>query len=137
MSGRKHYVMDMDGVIVRGSQPVPGAGEFINKLQALGLQYLVLTNNSLYTPRDLTNRLRYFGIDIPDDRVYTSAMATASFLHTQRPEGTAFVVGEAGLTTALHDVGYVLTEHEPEYVVIGETGTYSFERITRAIRLIL
>jgi NagD protein len=128
--------MDMDGVIVRGTQPVPGAAEFINRLRELGLRFLILTNNSIYTPRDLANRLRHTGIDVPDDRVYTSAIATARYLHSQRPDGTAYVVGEAGLTTALHDVGYVLTEHDPEYVVIGETATYSIERITKAIRFI-
>jgi NagD protein len=128
--------MDMDGVIVRGTQPVPGAAEFISRLRERGLRFLILTNNSIYTPRDLANRLRYIGIDVPDDRVYTSGIATARYLHSQRPGGTAYVVGEAGLTTALHDVGYILTEHDPEYVVIGETATYSFERITKAIRFI-
>ena len=137
MGGPKHYVMDMDGVIIRGSQPVPGAVEFIARLKARGQRYLVLTNNSMYTPRDLASRLRYLGIDVPDDRVYTSGLATARFLHSQRPNGTAYVIGEAGLTTALHDVGYVLTELEPDYVVLGETATYSFERITKGIRLIL
>src|SRR5689334_7789046 len=133
----KNYLMDMDGVIVRGSEPVPGAPEFIARLRDRGARFLVLTNNSIYAPRDLANRLRYLGIDIPDDCVYTSGIATARFLHSQRPNGTAYVIGEAGLTTALHDVGYVLTEHEPDYVVLGETATYSFERITRAIRLIM
>jgi NagD protein len=90
----------------------------------------------MYTPRDLANRLHYLGIDVPDDQVYTSGIATARFLHSQRPNGTAYAIGEAGLTTALHDAGYILTEHEPDYVVLGETSTYSFERITRAIRLI-
>ncbi|MFL5732525.1 MAG: HAD-IIA family hydrolase [Chloroflexia bacterium] len=137
MGTAKHYIMDMDGVIIRGSQPVPGAVEFIARLREKGLKFLVLTNNSMYTARDLANRLRYMGVDVPDDRVYTSGLATARFLHSQRPNGTAYVIGEAGLTTALHDVGYVLTEHEPDYVVLGETATYSFERITRAIRLIL
>jgi NagD protein len=136
LGGPKHYVMDMDGVIVRGTQPVPGAAEFVARLRDSGLRFLVLTNNSIYTPRDLANRLRFMGIDVPDDRVYTSGIATAHFLHSQRPNGTAYVVGEAGLTTAMHDIGYVLSEHDPDYVVIGETGTYSFERITRAIRLI-
>jgi NagD protein len=136
LGGPKHYVMDMDGVIVRGTQPVPGAAEFVARLRDSELRFLVLTNNSIYTPRDLANRLRFMGIDVPDDRVYTSGIATAHFLHSQRPNGTAYVVGEAGLTTAMHDIGYVLSEHDPDYVVIGETGTYSFERITRAIRLI-
>jgi NagD protein len=133
----KNYLMDMDGVIVRGSEPVPGAPEFIARLRERGARFLVLTNNSIYAPRDLANRLRYLGIEVPDDAIYTSAIATARFLHRQRPNGTAYVIGEAGLTTALHDVGYVLTEHEPEYVVLGETTAYSFERITRGVRLIL
>jgi NagD protein len=133
----KNYLMDMDGVIVRGSEPVPGAPEFIARLRDRGARFLVLTNNSIYAPRDLANRLRYLGTEVPDDAIYTSAIATARFLHSQRPNGTAYVIGEAGLTTALHDVGYVLTEHEPEYVVLGETTAYSFERITRGVRLIL
>jgi NagD protein len=133
----KNYLMDMDGVIVRGSEPVPGAPEFIARLRERGGRFLVLTNNSIYAPRDLANRLRYLGIEVPDDAIYTSAIATARFLHSQQPNGTAYVIGEAGLTTALHDVGYVLTEHEPEYVVLGETTAYSFERITRGVRLIL
>ena len=133
----KNYLMDMDGVIVRGSEPVPGAPEFIARLRERGARFLVLTNNSIYAPPDLANRLRYLGIEVPDDAIYTSAIATARFLHSQRPNGTAYVIGEAGLTTALHDVGYVLTEHEPEYVVLGETTAYSFERITRGVRLIL
>jgi NagD protein len=128
--------MDMDGVIIRGTQPVPGAAEFIHKLREKNLRFLILTNNSMYTPRDLANRLRHIGVDVPDDRVYTSAIATARFLYSQRPGGTAYVIGEAGLTTALHEFGYVLSEHEPDYVVIGETNTYSFERISRAIRLV-
>ncbi|HKP52634.1 MAG TPA: HAD-IIA family hydrolase [Chloroflexia bacterium] len=137
MSGSKNYIMDMDGVIVRGTEPVPGAVEFISRLRAREARFLVLTNNSIYTPRDLANRLRYIGIDVPDVGIYTSALATARFLHSQRPDGTAYAIGEAGLTTALHEVGYVLTEHAPDYVVLGETATYSFERITTAIRLIM
>ncbi|HET9492606.1 MAG TPA: HAD-IIA family hydrolase [Chloroflexia bacterium] len=128
--------MDMDGVIVRGTQPLPGAGAFVQRLRERGLHFLILTNNSIYTPRDLANRLRYMGIDVGEESVYTSALATARFLDTQRPRGTAYAIGEAGLTTALHDVGYTLSEHEPDYVVLGETATYSFERITTAIRLI-
>jgi NagD protein len=137
METQKHYLMDMDGVIVRGNQPVPGAAEFLGRLRAQELRFLILTNNSIYTPRDLASRLHYLGLDVPDDAIYTSGIATARFLDSQRPGGTAYAIGEAGLTTALHDIGYVLTEHDPEYVVLGETTSYSFERITRAIRLIL
>jgi len=137
MSETKNYIMDMDGVIVRGAEPVPGAIEFIDKMREKQIPFLVLTNNSIYTPRDLANRLRYIGINVLDDAVYTSGIATARFLHSQRPDATAYAIGEAGLTTALHEVGYVLTEHSPDYVVLGETSTYSFERITTAIRLIM
>ncbi len=132
----KNYLIDMDGVLVRGNQPVPGAAEFINRLDARGARFLILTNNSIYTPQDLQLRLQRIGLNIPDGHIYTSAMATARFLQAQNPGGTAYAVGEAGLTTALHEAGYLLTDHNPDYVVLGETTTYSFERITRAVRLV-
>src|SRR5207244_1164615 len=128
--------MDMDGVLVREEHPIPGADGFLTRLRELGTPFLVLTNNSIYTQRDLAARLRLSGIDVPEDSIWTSALATARFLDDQRPHGTAYVIGEAGLTTALHQVGYTLTDQAPDYVVLGETRTYSFERITRAIRLI-
>ena len=126
----------MDGVLVHEGTPVPGAQEFIAALERSGKRYLVLTNNSIYTSRDLQVRLRNAGIAVPASAIWTSALATAQFLDSQRPNGSAHVVGEAGLTTALHDIGYVLTDSDPDYVVLGETRTYSFESITRAIRLI-
>jgi NagD protein len=128
--------MDMDGVLVREENAIPGADEFIARLRSLGIPFLLLTNNSIYTARDLAARLRSTGIDVPEDGIWTSALATARFLEDQRPGGSAFVIGEAGLTTALHNVEYTLTERSPDYVVLGETRTYSFERITHAIRLI-
>jgi NagD protein len=128
--------MDMDGVLVREENPIPGADEFIARLASRGVPFLVLTNNSIYTRRDLAARLRTSGLDVPEEAIWTSALATARFLDDQRPRGSAFVIGEAGLTTALHDAGYTLTERSPDYVVLGETRTYSFERITSAIRLI-
>jgi NagD protein len=128
--------MDMDGVLVREEHAVPGADRFIATLRNTGTPFLVLTNNSIYTPRDLAARLRASGLEVPEDAIWTSALATASFLEAQRPGGTAFVIGEAGLTTALHEAGYTLTEASPDYVVLGETRTYSFERITQAIRLV-
>src|SRR4051794_27253323 len=128
--------MDMDGVLVREEHAIPGADRFIEALRSHGLPFLVLTNNSIYTRRDLAARLRISGIDVPEESIWTSALATAGFLSDQRPGGSAFVVGEAGLTTALHEAGYVLSDRAPDYVVLGETRTYSFERITRAIRLI-
>jgi NagD protein len=133
----KSWLMDMDGVLVHEEQALPGAGDFIAGLRRRGLPFLVLTNNSIYTRRDLGARLRASGLEVPEESIWTSALATASFLEDQRPGGTAFVIGEAGLTTALHESGYTMTDRNPDYVVLGETRTYSFERITRAIRLIM
>ena len=132
----RSWLMDMDGVLVREEHAIPGAPEFINRLRELGIPFLVLTNNSIYTPRDLAARLRRTGLEVPESSIWTSALATAQFLADQRPGGSAFVIGESGLTTALHDAGYTMTESDPDYVILGETRTYSFERITRAIRLI-
>ena len=130
------WLMDMDGVLVREQDAVPGAPEFIARLKELGIPFLLLTNNSIYTPRDLAARLRRTGLEVPEGSIWTSALATAQFLDDQRPGGSAFVIGESGLTTALHEKGYTLTERDPDYVILGETRTYSFERITQAIRLI-
>jgi len=130
------WLMDMDGVLVHEEQAIPGADRFLARLRELGLPFLVLTNNSIYTRRDLAARLRTSGLEVPEEAIWTSALATARFLEDQRPGGSAFVIGEAGLTTALHQSGYTLTERNPDYVVLGETRTYSFERITQAIRLI-
>ncbi len=130
------WLTDMDGVLIHEGNMIPGADEFIRKLRDFGTPFLVLTNNSIYTPRDLRARLLSTGIDLPEESIWTSALATANFLHSQRPGGSAYVVGEAGLTTALHEAGYTLSENQPDYVVLGETRTYSFEAITRAIRLI-
>ena len=130
------WLMDMDGVLVHEEQAIPGADEFVATLKAREIPFLVLTNNSIYTQRDLAARLRASGIDVPEEAIWTSALATGKFLEDQRPGGSAFVIGEAGLTTALHNAGYTLTERSPDYVVLGETRTYSFERITQAIRLI-
>jgi NagD protein len=132
----KSYLIDMDGVIVRGSELIPGADAFLDRLRQRSLKFLILTNNPIYTPNDLQHRLQRIGINITPDHIYTSAMATARFLSWQKPDGTAFVIGESGLTTALHDVGYVLTDHDPDYVVIGETTALSFERLTHAVRLV-
>ena len=132
----KHVITDMDGVLVKGTQVIPGAERFIARLQEQGREYLLLTNNSLYTPRDLAHRLHTLGLEIPTERLFTSAMATADFLRGQRQQGTAFVVGATGLTQAIHDIGYVITDVEPDYVVLGETEGYNFESITKAVRLI-
>ena len=130
------YLIDMDGVLVHEETEIPRAGEFLGRLTATGRPWMVMTNNSTYTPRDLSARLRTSGLDVPEASIWTSALATARFLADQRPGGSAFVIGEAGLTTALHDAGYTLAERDADYVVLGETRTYSFERVTRAIRLV-
>ena len=132
----KSYLIDMDGVIVRGSEVVPGADAFIQRLHDRNIKFLILTNNPIYTPTDLHHRLQRLGINVTPEHLYTSAQATATFLKSQKPNGTAFVLGESGLTEALHEIGYVLTEHDPDYVVLGETTAYSYASITQAVRLI-
>ena len=130
------WLTDMDGVLVHEDQALPGAAEFLQRLTDRQRRFLVLTNNSMFTPRDLAARLARSGLEVPESAIWTSALATAAFLDDQLPGGSAYVIGEAGLTTALHEVGYTLTDSEPDFVVLGETRTYSFEAITKAIRLI-
>jgi NagD protein len=137
MEATRNYITDMDGVLVSGQTIIPGADQFLQRLKARGAEYLVLTNNPMYTPLDLAHRLRTIGLDIPPERIFTSAMATARFLSSQRPRGTAFVIGESGLTEAIHSAGYVITDHDPDYVVLGETASYNLPLITKAIRLIV
>jgi NagD protein len=136
MGTKKNYLIDMDGVLVRGRTMIPGADLFIEKLKNCNLEYLILTNNPLYTTRDLAHRLAQIGLQIPPERIFTSAMATARFVQSQKPGGTAFAVGEVGLTQALHEVGYVLTDMNPDYVVLGEVKTYNIDIVTTAVRLI-
>ena len=131
------WLTDMDGVLVDENKPLPGAAELLQQWSDAGTEFLVLTNNSIFTPRDLSARLRASGLVVPEDRIWTSALATADFLRSQAPGGTAFVIGEVGLTTALHEAGFIMTETNPDYVVVGETRNYSFEAITKAIRLLL
>ena len=126
----------MDGVLVHEGHVLPGAAELIAKWQAAETPFLVLTNNSIYTPRDLSARLMSGGLNVPEDRIWTSALATAAFLDKQMPKGSAFVIGETGLTQALHDIGYIQTDTNPDYVVLGETRNFNFENLTKAIRLI-
>jgi NagD protein len=136
MKPPKSYLIDMDGVLVSGRTMIPGADQFIQRLQDRGAEFLVLTNNPIYTPRDLAHLLKTSGLDLPAARIFTSAMATAHFIQSQHPTGTAFVIGESGLTEAIHNAGYVITDRDPDYVVLGETHTYNIERITQAIRLV-
>jgi NagD protein len=130
------WLTDMDGVLVHEGHVLPGAAELIAKWQAAETPFLVLTNNSIYTPRDLSARLVAGGLNVPEDRIWTSALATAAFLDKQQPKGTAYVIGESGMTQALHDIGYTQTEINPDYVVLGETRNFNFENLTKAIRLI-
>lgn len=132
----KNYLIDMDGVLVRGTSVIPGAAQFIDRLGTCSCKYLILTNNPLYTPGDLAHRLQVIGLNVPETRIFTSALATAQFLNWQKPKGKAFVIGESGLTSAIHGIGYIITDLQPDYVVLGETFSYNLEMITRAIRLI-
>jgi NagD protein len=133
----KSYILDMDGVIYRGNQLIPGAREFIERLQAGGHPFLFLTNNSKNTPRDFQRKLERMGLNVSEEHYFTSAMATAQFLHSQRPGGSAYVIGEAGLSHALYQVGYTLTEVDPDYVVLGDTPSYDYAKMVRAVRLVL
>lgn len=135
MKKPKNYLIDMDGVLVRGRTLIPGADEFIERLILRKAEFLVLTNNPRYTPADLAHRLATLSLQVPQERIFTSAMATSRFLHSQKPGGTAFVLGESGLTSAIHGIGYVITDLEPDYVVLGE-GSFDLEQLTKAIRLV-
>lgn len=130
------WLTDMDGVLVHENHAIPGAAELIDQWTRAEQPYLVLTNNSIFTARDLSARLAASGIIVPEGRIWTSALATAAFLKQQKPGGSAFVLGEAGILTALHDAGFIMTETAPDFVVVGETRNYSFDAITKAIRLI-
>ena len=130
------YLIDMDGVIYRGSEAIEGAADFIGSLVENGIPYLFLTNNSAHTPLDVVVHLRKFGIETTEEHVYTSALATAEFVHTQRPNGTAFVIGEGGLLNALNDVNYAINREAPDYVIVGEGRVLNFELVERAHRLI-
>lgn len=131
------YLIDMDGVIYRGSQLIPGADRFIHELLAAQIPFLFLTNNSQRTRRDVATKLQRLGIDVGEEHVFTCAMATARFLARQKPGGTAFVIGEGGLLTALHSNGYAIVDKDPDYVVIGEGRTLNFEMAEAALGMIL
>lgn len=134
--GTTTWLTDMDGVLLREEMVIPGAERLLEVWRERGQRFLVLTNNSIYTPRDLAARLSRVGLDVGEDELWTSALATAEFLRDQAAGHRAYVIGEAGLTTAMHSAGFVLTDTDCDYVVLGETRTYSFEAITTAIRLI-
>src|SRR5437868_8757620 len=134
----KHgYLIDMDGVLYRGSELIPGADEFIRQLRVRDIPFRLLTNNSQRTRRDVAAKLARLGIAVDEEHVFTSAMATSRFLGSQTPVGTAFVICEGGLLTALHQNGYAVVDHEPDYVVVGEGRTFNLELVEAAVRMIL
>src|SRR2546421_6975124 len=131
------YLIDMDGVIYRGSELIPGAERFIQELKTNDIPFLFLTNNSRRTRRDVATKLQRLGIDVEEEHVFTCAMATARFLARQKPGATAFVIGEGGLLTALHSNGYAIVDKDPDYVVVGEGRTLNFEMVEAALGMIL
>ncbi|MFO0945792.1 MAG: TIGR01457 family HAD-type hydrolase [Planctomycetota bacterium] len=131
------FLIDMDGVIYRGSQLIPGAADFIRRLLDLDIPFLFLTNNSQRTKRDVATRLQRMGVPAKEHHIFTCAMATARFLAQQKPGGTAYVIGEGGLLNALHRNGYSIVDHDPDYVVVGEGRAMTLEMIETAVRMIL
>ena len=137
MEPPQNYIIDMDGVLISGGTMIPGADLFLERLKTRGAEYLILTNTPTLTPGDLAHRFKIQGLDIPKERIFTSAMATARFLHSQQQDARAYVIGESGLTEAIHNIAYVITDHDPHFVVLGETYAYDLESVTKAIRLIM
>ena len=134
---RKGFICDMDGVIYRGNQLLPGVREFVGWLNAHEKRFLFLTNSSERSPKELRQKLLRMGLDISEEHFYTSALATAAFLSKQAPGCTAYVIGAPGLVNALYDVGITMNDVDPDYVVVGETATYNYEMIAKAVRLVL
>src|SRR5688572_11849944 len=134
---QKGFLIDMDGVIYKGSEPIPGAVEFINSLREKGYPFLFLTNNSQRTPRDVCYKLRKLGFNVNDEDIFTCAMATARYLASRKTHGTAYVIGEGGLLNELHNVGYSIVDDHPDYVIIGEGRTIMLESVDKAINMIM
>ncbi|OFY57507.1 MAG: HAD family hydrolase, partial [Bacteroidetes bacterium RBG_13_46_8] len=131
------FIIDMDGVIYHGNKLLPGVTEFLTWMENSGKKYLFLTNASERTPKELHEKLKRLGITVEEDHFYTSALATASFLASQKPNGSAYIIGDAGLIHALYSVGYTINNVNPDYVVVGDTHSYNFEKIEMAINLVL
>ena len=131
------FIIDMDGVIYHGNKLLPGVNEFVSWMESSGKQFLFLTNASERTPRELHEKLKRLGIEVSEDHFYTSALATASFLASQKPDGSAYIIGDAGLIHALYSVGYTINNVNPDYVVVGDTHGYNFEKIELAVNLVL
>jgi NagD protein len=134
---RHGYLIDMDGVVYRGNELIPGADRFVSTLRARDIPFCFLTNNSQRTRRDVVARLARMGIEVEEEHIFTCAMATARFLAGQRQNGTAFVIGEGGLLHALHTNGYAIVDHDPDYVVVGEGRTFTMELVEAAVRMVL
>jgi NagD protein len=134
---KKGFISDMDGVIYHGNKLLPGVPEFVQWLKDEGKSFLFLTNSSERTPKELQEKMLRLGIDLDENVFYTSALATAAFLASQKPKGTAYIIGEAGLISALYNVGYSMNNVNPDYVVVGDTRSYSFEKIEQAVNLVL
>ena len=134
---RKGFIIDMDGVIYHGNKLLPGVKEFVNWLKTEEKRFVFLTNSSERTPKELKEKLKRLGIEVDVSVFYTSALATAMFLSSQKPKGSAFIIGEAGLINALYNVGYTMNNVDPDYVVMGETRTYSYEKLEHAVNLVL
>jgi NagD protein len=130
------FLIDMDGVLYRGPELIPGAERFIRELRDRDIPFRFLTNNSQRTRRDVQAKLVRMGLDVEEEHIFTSAMATARYLAQQKPGGTAFVIGEGGLLTALHQHGYAVVDHDPDYVVVGEGRTFNLEMVEAAVRMI-
>ncbi|MDQ3331969.1 MAG: HAD-IIA family hydrolase [Planctomycetota bacterium] len=137
MDEKHGYLIDMDGVLYRGAEVIPGAGDFIHNLREREIPFRLLTNNSQRTRRDVVAKLARMGIEVEDEHVFTSAVATARFLAQQKPHGTAFVIGEGGLLNALHESGYAIVDHDPDYVVVAEGRTFNLELVEAAVRMIM
>ena len=134
---KKGFICDMDGVIYHGSRLLAGAKPFVNWLKKEKKEFLFLTNNSSKTRKELQLKLQSLGIDVEEKHFYTSALSTASFLRKQCPGGSAYVIGDAGLTNAMYNVGFSMNSTNPDYVVLGETRTYNYEMLEKATQLVM
>ena len=137
LRAKKGFICDMDGVIYRGNQLLPGVREFVDWMNREGKKFLFLTNSSERSPKELQQKLGRMGLRVGEEHFYTSALATARFLSRQAPGCTAYVIGAPGLLNALYDCGITMNDVDPDYVIVGETATYNFEMISKAVRLVL
>lgn len=137
IKSKEGFIIDMDGVIYHGNKILPGVNDFLNWMENNGKKYLFLTNASQKTPKELHEKLKRLGINVTEEHFYTSALATASFLASQKPNGSAFIIGDAGLIHAMYSAGYTTNNVNPDYVVVGDTSGYNFEKIEQAVNLVL